>query len=524
MEKNVIGKGILSAMGIVALASCAQDRNVNDLPNIIIMYTDDLGYGDLSCQNPESKINTPNLDLMASQGIRFTDGHSSCAVSSPSRYAILTGNYHWRSGGVMRVAAPFAGPLFDRNELTMADMLREKGYYTAAVGKWHLGWDWNSVLKEGAEMVKSGNGWGNYYDLDMIDWNKPLKGGPCDCGFDYYFGSDCTYHPPYANIENETFVEIPTDIFLHGQLEMKEGDSEMRNGPIAEGWDLYEQFPLLTDKVVDLILNKKKGQPLFIYYAMPAPHAPIAPNDVYDGSSEAGAYGDYVVEIDTEVGKIMKALEKAGIEDNTILVFSSDNGPERYACARMEKYSHNSSTFRGIKRDIYEGGHRVPFLIRWPEVIQPGTVSDEVVSQVDLMATFASLVGYELPEDKAVDSYNIMPVLEGDILSEPLREATVFCGVSRKMAIRMGDWVFIDRFSGSFSPKHISSLPSYKKYFNPVEYDPEKNPGLLFNLREDPGQLNNVYDQYPDVVEKLKRTLERYQETGRSRPADNANE
>lgn len=514
--KRYISTGIVSVTGLLSIFSFANNKSAKHrLPNIIILYADDLGYGDLSCLNTNSKIPTNFIDNLASSGICFTDGHSSCAVSTPSRYALLTGNYHWRQTNT--VAGSFTRPIFDKNELTIADLLKEKGYYTAAIGKWHLGWDWDSVLKPDAKLIKAENGWGDYYDNDMIYWTKPIKGGPVEYGFDYYYGNDCPFHPPYTMIENETVVDIPTEIFFHGTLDAKEGDSEMRNGPMVKNWDPYKVLPSLTDKVVEIIKKSKVDAPFFIYYGIPTPHSPIIPNDKFDGKSEAGAYGDFVVETDYTIGKIMKALKETGADNNTIIIFTSDNGPEVFACERMEKFKHNSSTFRGIKRDIYEGGHRVPFIISWPKVIQAGTVSNEVISQVDLMATFAEIVGYELPDDKAVDSYNLLPVLKGEKCTKPLREATVFNTTKSTFAIRKGEWLYINGYSGSHNG-HMNTRPSYKKYFDYVQYSKGENRGLLFNLREDIMEKYNVYLEYPKVIMAMDSLLIQYIESGRSIP------
>lgn len=498
-------------MGVLALASCAQNK-IDDRPNIIILYTDDLGYGDLSCQNPDSKIPTPNIDNLAAQGIRFTDGHSSCAISTPSRFAILTGTYHWRHTN--QLAGNFTKTVFNEDELTIAAVLREQGYATSAVGKWHLGWDWDSVIKPGEEMVEAK--WGSYYAPESIDWTKPIKGGPMEFGFDYYYGNDCPFHPPYAIIERETVVEAPTEVFFHDSFTVKEGDSEMRNGPMVKGWNPYELFPKLTNKVIDLIKNKGE-KPLFIYYGIPAPHTPILPNDEFDNKSEAGAYGDYVVEIDSHVGRIMEALKERGIDKNTLIIFSSDNGPEVYASERISKYNHDSSTLRGLKRDSYEGGHRVPFIISWPAVIKGGVVSDEVISQVDIMATVADITGYKLPNDKALDSYSLLPIFTGEKYEGTLREATIYNSIRSTFAVRKGDWLYFNNYSGSHNGK-MTHWPGYFEHYDKIQYDPETTPGLLFNMKTDIKQEYNVYDEHPEIVAELAAILKKYREEGRSVP------
>jgi len=517
MKKQLLKEGLVSALGVLTVTSCSSPKKEvkHAMPNIIILYADDMGYGDMSCENPNSKIKTQNLDKLASEGMRFTDGHSSCAVSTPSRFAILTGMYHWRR--TYKVCQSFDGPIFKDGDLSIANVLKDKGYYTTAIGKWHLGWDWGPLLKPGAELIKSKSGWGKYYTNDMIDWTKPVKGGPCSIGFDYYYGSDSPFQPPYVFIENEKVIKAPTKIFIHGKFKAKEGDCEMRDGPMVADWDPYELVPKLTNKAIDIIRNYDKSKPLFMYYALPCPHSPIVPNDEYDGKSEAGAYGDYVVETDDVVGKVLKAVKEAGMEDNTIIVFTSDNGPEVYACPRMAKYGHNSSTFRGIKRDDYEGGHRVPFIIKWPSKIKAGSISHEVISQVDLLATFASIVGYELPNDKAVDSYNILPILEGKDYKKPFREATIFNTSPTTFAIRQGNWLYINNYTGSHNGR-MKKWPDYFKYFEFTTYNKQDNPGLLFNLKDDIMEKKNVYKENPDVVKEMNNLIQKYRKSGRSIP------
>ncbi len=481
------------------------------LPNIVIIYADDMGYGDLAIQNPESKIPTPNLDLLAGQGIRFTDGHSSSGICSPSRYALLTGRYHWRK--MHGIVQSFGPPALDVERLTMPDMLKEKGYRTACIGKWHLGWNWNFRSEPTGEGTQFGRKI-KYYRPDEIDWERPIAGGPLSHGFDYYFGDDVPNFPPYTFIENDRVLEIPgTDVVI--TEEIPEGNWEARLGPMVEGWQFKNVMPAITSKAVEWInLQKGRRGPFFLYFPLTAPHAPIIPSDEFVGKSQAGPYGDYVFQCDWSAGQVLKALEENGFSDNTIVIFTSDNGPERYAYDRIRIHDHRSmGPLRGLKRDIWEGGHRVPFIIRWSAVVEPGRISDETVSQIDLMATIAAVIGYELPKEAAEDSYSLLPLLKGERKAINIREATVQNTQQGKYAIRKGPWLLIDAPSGG-----VSRVP---EWFN-EKYGYEENslPGELYELSQDIGQHHNLFGQYPKKVAELTALLKRYQTEGSSLPRE----
>ena len=372
-------------------------------PNILLIYADDMGYGDLGANNPGSKIPTPNLDRLAAEGLRFTDGHSSSGICTPSRYAMLTGRHHWRD--FHDIANSFDPPVFKPGQLTLPAMLRQKGYTTACIGKWHLGMDWDAIRKPGTP--------GKSIQHTDFDWTKRFPGGPLDFGFDYYFGDNVINFPPYAWIENDRLVQAPDMTLTNVPGKPKEGSWECRPGPARSDWDFYKVLPTLTTKGVDYIRSRKSAdKPFFLYFALPSPHAPIIPNDAFDGKSKAGPYGDFVAETDDTCGQLISALRQTGQETNTIVIFTADNGPEFYAYARDQKFDHwSAAPFRGLKRDVYEGGHHVPFLIKWPGVTRPGSVSDALISQVDFMATFAALVNFDLPRNAAEDSFNFLPYL-----------------------------------------------------------------------------------------------------------------
>lgn len=468
-------------------------------PNILILYADDLGFGDLSCYNPSGKIPTPNLDKLAASGTRFTDGHSSSGICTPSRYALLTGRHHWRDfHGIVNA---FGGSVFQPERLTMPEMLKEQGYATACIGKWHLGWDWDAI--------RNSKG----IQPDSFDWTKSIPDGPLAHGFDHYFGDTVINFPPYAWIEDDKLAQIPDTMKDESKWKkIKEGNWECRPGPMVTGWDPYAVLPTLTDKGVEYIESQKDADaPFFLYFAFPCPHAPIIPNDAYDGKSGAGPFGDFVVETDAMVGRLLAALDASGQADNTIVVFTADNGPEHYAYARDAKYGHwSSEPFRGLKRDIYEGGHHVPFIVRWPGVTEPGNVSDALVSQIDLMGTFAAALGYDLPADAAEDSHDFQPHLKGE--AEHVRTSHVHNTFAGQYAIRDGDWLLIDHKTGYRSKGWQAWEP---RHDYPGD---DKQPVELYDLANDIGQRHNLAADHPEKVEQMQKLLEKIQKQGYSAP------
>jgi arylsulfatase A len=476
-------------------------------PNILILYADDMGYGDLACQNPDSKIPTPNLDQLASEGIRFTDGHSSSGVCTPSRYALLTGRYHWRK--FYGIVNAFGESVFAPERLTLPEMLREKGYRTAAIGKWHLGWDWDAIRNKEFRGK-------NAITPDAFDWSQPIPDGPLAHGFDYYFGDTVINFPPYCWIENDRVLQAP-DIPMNTKRwkPIKEGRWECRAGPMVTGWDPYENVPTITQKGIEYInAQSSKTEPFFLYFAFPSPHAPIIPNDTFDGTSQAGAYGDFVVETDDACGRLLRALAASGQADNTIVVFSADNGAEHYAYARDEKYGHwSSGPFRGLKQDIYEGGHHVPFLIRWPNIAQAGTVSNALISQIDLMATFAAVVGYDsLPDDQAEDSHDMLPELQGTAKT-PIRTSMVHSTWERTgFGLRHQNWSLIDKKTG-YARKPAEDWTARHNYPPEDDFAVE-----LYDFAQDPGQRENLAQSYPELVGALQTLLQKIRDEGHSAP------
>ena len=380
MMKFLINNAFLITICLINF-SCGIDENERP-PNIVIIYADDMGYGDLNVQNPDSKIPTPFLDRLAEEGMRFTDAHSSSGICSPSRYALLTGTYHWRRQH--GIVGSFGEPFFDEDDITLPQVLKDNGYETACIGKWHLGWTWVVNNEPSGEVMQ----WGRmrkFYLPEDIDWNQPISGGPLDRGFDYYYGDGTINFPPYAWVKNDRLTVTPNALMDINNIgySTKEGNWEFRPGPKVDGWNPYDVLPSLTKNAIDYIKNRDPKKPFFLYFALPSPHAPIIPNDEFDGKSEAGAYGDFMVQTDWVAGQVIQAIKDKGLEENTLVIFSADNGPEAYAWERAEKHGHFSmGNLRGLKRDVWEGGHHVPFIVKWPARIKAGSIATETISQV----------------------------------------------------------------------------------------------------------------------------------------------
>ncbi len=472
-------------------------------PNILILYADDMGFGDLGANNRASKIPTPNLDKLAAQGLRFTDAHSSSGICTPSRYALLTGRHHWRD--FHGIDTGFDAPVFKAGQLTLPEMLRKNRYATACIGKWHLGWQWDSIRKPGSPPQSKRH--------DAFDWTKPFRGGPLDHGFDHYFGDNVINFPPYTWIENDRVLAVPDITFKTTPKNTKEGSWECREGPGRSDWDFYAVLPTLTRKGVEYIRSRKgRTEPFFLYFPLPSPHAPIVPADAFDGKSKAGAYGDYVVQTDDACGQLLQALRDTGAETNTIVFFSADNGAEQYAYTRDEKHGHwSSGPLRGLKRDLYESGHRVPTILKWPAVTKPGSTTGALFSQIDLIATFAAALGVELPRAAAADSHNFLPLLRGETDQGP-RTTHVHNTNPDHYAIRHGDWLLVDAQEGYVSRR----VPAWEKRHGYP--DDDHAPVELYDLKTDLAQKHNVAAAHPEKVAELQALLKRIRDQGHSAP------
>ena len=476
-------------------------------PNIIYILADDMGYGDMGCNNPDCKIPTPHLDRLAAQGMRFTDAHASSSVCSPSRYALLTGRYCWRTPLKSSVLWPWDPPLIEADRPTVAKLLSQQGYRTACIGKWHLGWEW--ATKDGKpacgdEPIGRLNREQRQALERNIDYSQPIGGGPLACGFDYYFGVDVPNFPPYTWFEQDRLAAAPT--------EQKPEEMFGLPGAMKPGWKLEDMVPEFVRRARAYIAEAGSN-PFFLYLPLTSPHTPIVPNQDFIGRSGAGRYGDFVCEVDWVVGEIMAALDEQGLADDTLLIFTSDNGPECIPAAAGGCYEHvrefghySMAHLRGAKRDTWEGGHRVPFVARWSGVTPAGSVCDQLALLGDFMATCAQLTGAELPSGAAEDSISILPLLQGQ-LDAPVRRSAVHHSCSGRFALRQDDWVFIDAPSGDDNRE-----PDWFKAER--GYSDHDFPGELFNLKDDIAERQNLYGQHPDIVRSLSHRLEEVKAQG----------
>jgi arylsulfatase A-like enzyme len=471
------------------LATGCQKESIPKNPNIIYILADDLGYGDVSAMNEQAAWKTEHIDRIASEGMRFTDAHTGSAVCTPTRYGVLTGRYSWRTRMKQGVLWSWDPPLIEE-EPTVGKLLQANGYKTACVGKWHLGLGWQ--YHEGAS--------------DSADFSKPVLGGPLEVGFDYFFGIAASLDiPPYVYIENDLATMVPTQYTLDTS---KYG--WWRKGLTGDDFVHEEVLPVLTQKAVAFIDRHQESspdKPFFLYFPLPAPHTPILPTEEFQGLSATNPYGDFVLQVDHTVGQILLALEKHGIDKETLIIFTSDNGCSPQAdYEELAAFGHDPSyVFRGHKADIYEGGHRIPFVARWPGHIQAGSSSDQVTCLTDLMATVADIIHKDLDPSAGVDSYSMLPALLSESTG-PLREATVHHSVNGSFSIRKGDWklIFCPGSGGWSDPKPnspgIDNLP----------------PMQLYDLSKDAGETENLYEQYPDVVKEMSDLMEKYIRDGRS--------
>ncbi len=452
-------------------------------PNVVYILADDLGWGDFDVYNAHSAVPTPHCNAFAQQGMRFTDMHASSAVCTPSRYSILTGRYSWRSRlkkGVLQGDSP---NLIEPGRMTVPSMLKDAGYYTAGVGKWHLGLG----------------------DAEKTDFTKPLIPGPVSHGFDYYFGIPASLDmAPYLYFENDHVVEQPTvpdpgANTPHGYF--------WRAGLRAAHFEFPQVLPTLTDKAVAILEERAqhRQQPFFLYFAMPAPHTPWVPLPEYRGKSGAGLYGDYVVEVDAMIGRVLDTLHSLGMDSNTLVIVTSDNGAW-WNEEDMARYPHRANAgWRGEKADIWEAGHRIPFMARWPGHIPANTVCNETGSLTDLMATLAAILHRTLPPNAGEDSFNLLPALQREP-HKPIHKDTIELSNDGMFSIREGDWKLeLGLGSGGFTePEHVDPVPGGVQ-------------GQLYNLTADPHELYNLWAARPEIVARLTRLLEQYRQSGHSR-------
>jgi len=464
-------------------------------PNVVFILADDLGYGDPGCYCGQSKVPTPAMDRLASQGIRFTDAHTPSAVCTPTRYGLLTGRYCWRSSLRKGVLNGYSRPLIETDRLTVASLFKRHGYATGCVGKWHLGLGW--ATKAGGDAA-----------AETIDWDLPVTHGPQSLGFDYSYIIPASLDmDPYCWLQNGRTVEAATAHTPGSKRRWDGGDGFWRAGPMSPSFDFYGVLPTVTAKAIEFVRRQEAAKPFFLYVPLTAPHTPWMPTKEFRGKSQVDWYGDFVAQVDDAIGRIVRAIDEAGFGDDTLVVVMSDNG-SHWPAPQIDKFDYRANgPWRGQKSDIHEAGHRVPFLCRWPGRIRPGTRSDQTICLTDLLATCAAVLGDELPSEAGPDSYNILPAMLDPELKKPIREATVHHSGNGLFAIRQGPWKLIEGLgSGGFTaPRQVEPKPGGPQ-------------GQLYHLGDDPGERRNLWSERPEVVERLTTLLERYRDQGHSRP------
>ena len=465
-------------------------------PNFLVILADDLGYGDVQCYNPQrGKIPTPHIDRLAQEGIRFTDAHTSSGVCSPTRYSLLTGRYHWRTRLQSGIVGYLDEALIAPERLTIADFLQQQGYRTGMVGKWHLGWNWPIPPEQRELFAPEMRSVPQVTEAHRQAWEtvyrQPIKGGPLACGFQEYFGVDVPNWPPYSFIEGDRVTKMPDTFLPASDLANRRAGIQ---GPALSDWSLEAVLPALAARACRFIEESAtRTEPFFLYLPLTSPHTPITPSAEWQGKSGINKYADYVMQTDAVVGQVLAALEKSGRAENTLLVFTSDNGCSPVA-AIPELHSKGhfpSGLLRGMKADAWEGGHRVPFIVRWPGIAKAGRPCKLLVQQTDLFATFADILGVPLPAGAAEDSVSLLPILRGG--RQPAREYAVSCSSQGLPALRQGTWkIIFGRGSGGHS-----KAPA----------DPA--PGQLYDLATDLGETKNLWSEKPELVAELTAAMQR---------------
>ncbi len=484
--------GLMLVIGL-SLACTARQLNAQDpkpqRPNIVYILADDLGYGDVQCLNPQrGKIKTPAMDKLAAQGMVFTDAHSSSSVCTPTRYGILTGRYNWRTTLQRSVLRGYSRPLIDQRRVTVADFLKDQGYNTAAIGKWHLG----MKLPTGDGKPASKNG-------DNVVWKGQINDSPVHHGFDYFFGISASLDmPPYIYIENDRFV---------GECTVKKSFWKNRIGHAHADFEAVDVLPMIGRKTIEFIEKQTADKPFFAYVPLTSPHSPISVAKDWQGKSEIGEYGDFVMQTDHVIGEIAAAIDAAGLGENTLLVVTSDNGCSANSSNAelvQSKGHHSSAQYRGFKSDLWEGGHRVPFIVRWPKVVEAGTECGQTICLTDLTATCSDVLGASYPETQAVDSVSFLPALKQKPIVST-RNGVVHHSIRGHFSYRHGKWkLLLAKGSGGWS--------------SPTEDEASKDDPIaqLYDMENDPEEKDNVYASRPEVAAKLLKLLQADIARGRS--------
>lgn len=457
-------------------------------PNVIFILTDDLGYGDVKCLNPNSKIATPHMDKMAEQGMIFTDAHTSSSVCTPSRYSILTGRYAWRTHLQSSVLNGFSPPLIDPKRATVASFLQQQGYNTACIGKWHLGMNFPMLPNEKLPNEE-------YPRYVGVDWKGTIKNGPLSNGFNYYYGISASLDmPPYIYIENDKFV---------GECTVEKGFN--RKGQAHKDFEAVDVVPEIGRKTVEYIKKQNAQTPFFAYVPLTSPHTPILPSKEWQGKSIIGKYGDFVMQTDDIIGQIVAAVDEMGLGENTLIIVTSDNGCSKSAgIAQMAKQGHDVSyIYRGSKADLWDGGHRVPFIVRWSSKIKAGTTNNDLICLTDFFATLSDITNKPLPDDNAEDSYSFLPALMGKPIVNK-RQGIINHSINGHFAYRTNKWkLLLSKGSGGWS--------------SPTEKEAVDVPvAQLYDMEKDPSEKVNLYNTNPKMAKTLLKQLEMEIKTGRS--------
>jgi arylsulfatase A len=464
-------------------------------PNIVIILADDLGYGDVGAFNPAGRIPTPTIDKLAREGMRFTDAHTSSSVCTPTRYGLLTGRYSWRTRlqrGVLWGESP---PLIEPGRLTLASMLKARGYRTAVFGKWHLGLGWEA--RPGTTPSTT-----TQNQVEWIDYAKPFSGGPQTHGFDEFFGIAASLDmPPYVYLQNDRVAALPTER-LPG---IPQGNPAFyRPGPASPGFHPESVLRDLTTRAVDYIRARAgdaKRPPFLLYLALASPHTPVMPTSAYRGRTGIGVYGDFVAETDAAIGQVLNALDQTGLARDTLVVFTSDNGPTPVGgIGEAAKHGHDATGgWRGLKAELYEAGHRVPFVVRWPQVVPAGSTSTRLIGTTDIVATVADIVGVRLPADAAEDSISFAATLRNPAAGGSREEGFVHHSANGSFGIRQGNWKLL---LTSDSGRGNQPGPPGRQ---------------LYDLQADPKETKELASERTDVVRRLETLLEQYRQSGRTR-------
>lgn len=473
-------------------------------PNIVLVLTDDLGYGDVGAFNPEGRIPTPHLDRLAREGIRFTDAHTPSAVCTPTRYGLLTGRYPWRTRLTRGVVWGNGDALIEPGRATLGSLLQGRGYHTVGIGKWHLGLRW--AAKPGTTPDRLTNN--EKAPVDWIDYAAPILDAPTHHGFDQFFGLPASLDMrDYLYIDGDRVVEQPTATIAGEPPTVPAFHRPGRSGPSFRPGQVLADF---TSRATRYIRSRAKDpKPFFLYLPLASPHTPVLPT-TFAGKTGLGPYADFVAETDAAVGEVLRALAETGKADGTLVIFTSDNGPAPIAgmIDDLRGKGHDSAGgWRGAKQDLYEGGHRVPFIVRWPGVVQPGTTSTAAIGLVDVFATVADAIGTPLGESMAEDSVSFLPALRNPGGGFARRGALVMQSGNGSYTVRDGRWkLCLAPGSGGLSAPRPGSPE--EKGLPPVQ---------LFDLQEDPRERTNLQARHPEIVTRLTALLDEYRASGRSR-------